>query len=375
MSAFWKLLAASASGAAILYAGCIALSGLELPWKPTPFDTIAATTSEKGWVNEARYFILNKDEFETPKPRVVVMGASTARDPFRPDVMQAELPGWTVANASLSGAPVDEISDSVDLYYQEQQGHEHGKTVFVFALSYLQLLPSPPNVENPLGAEAKRGGLYYRHEGRLTARYPEPAEELVEAVFRPQAIVGSWPRRLFSAIFVNPDLPMIKDRVDVLRPKDPFSRWTEYIGEQRDLNVVVVPADVRQALLEQRLALSGGDKPLPPDQFAALDHMIAKIRVHGDAVVIADLPLPVWHREGVPVMDQSYRAGVDRVLARFANDPDVAQVSLRAFDGDNNFFDSSHPKPGLWPALSRLLAAELRGLPALRQDTASERHP
>src|SRR5689334_10263782 len=124
MAWFWRWLGGGAAVALLLYAVALALSTLELSWRPEPFDTIAATTAE-------------------PANRIVITGASTARDPLRPDLIQARLPGWQVANASLSGAEIAEYQDLVDLYYSERSRAAGGRTIWVFGMTFMQFRPSP----------------------------------------------------------------------------------------------------------------------------------------------------------------------------------------------------------------------------------------
>lgn len=366
MTHFWKWLALSTAFAALAYGALIGLTAFVLPWNPAQFDTAVVNTTERGWVNEARYFVLNRKAFAEADDDIVIIGASNARDPFRPDLMEADLTGWDVSNASLSGAMIDEVADAVDLYYLAKDAGSDGRTVFVIALNYLQFVPPnrPEGADNPLATEAMRGGLFERSEGRLRPLYPRPVERTVEAVFRPQALVASLPRRAFRAVFVNPDLPAVKNLVDRFRDDDPLSRWTETIGEHPDLDALNVPPDVQQALLEQRLAGMGGDRALPPDGFRSLAELIARIRSRGDAVVILDLPLPEWHLAGVPLADASYRSGVEAVVARHPRD-EADFLSLRAFNDPDNFFDSAHAKPRLWPVMSRGLAEMLAASPTL----------
>lgn len=363
MAHFWKWLGLSALCAAVIYGALIGLSAFQIPWRSPHFDTAAATTTQPGWVNEARYFMLNKQAFAAPGDRIVVIGASSAREPFRPGLMEDRLPGWQVANASLSGATINEIADAVDLYYQERSS-EDGRTVFVLALHYIQFLPVSygEGNDNPLATEAMRNGLYTRINRRLQPRYPEGVERTVEVVSRPQAVAASMPRRLFRSIFVNPRLPAIKKVVDQFREDDPLSRWVKYIGEHEDLDTISVPVDVQQALLAQRLAVAGGDHPLPAESFDALAHLTRQVRAHGDGVVIVDLPLPEWHLAGVPVMDASYQAGVAKIVSFYQGDGAVARVSLREFDDNENFFDSGHAEPRLWPEMSAALADRLAPL-------------
>src|SRR6185295_14876644 len=143
MAWFWRWLGGGAAAALVLYAGALLLSTLELSWRPVPFDSVAATTSEPGWVNEASYLMLNKSRFADAANRVVITGASNARDPFRPALIQRGLPGWEVANASLSGAEIAEYQDLVDLYYSERDRGDRARTVWVFGMTFMQFRPSP----------------------------------------------------------------------------------------------------------------------------------------------------------------------------------------------------------------------------------------
>ena len=377
MTHFWKWLAVSGVVAGLIYTALTVLSGFAIPWRSPHFDTAVATTTQRGWVNEARYFVLNKNVFSEPEDRIVILGASNARDPFRPEIMERSLPDWRVANASLSGASIDEIADAVDLIYLEQGADPGNRTAFVICLNYIQFIPPsrPEGTDSPLASEALRGGVHERTEGRLTSRYPRPVERLVSAVFRPQAVAASLPRRTFKALFANPELPAVKNFVDRFRGDDPLARWVEVIGEHPDLDAVTVPDDVRRALMDQRLAGAGGDKALSEAGFRELAELVALIRSRGDSVVLVDLPLPDWHLAGVPVTDASYRSGVAEILSRWEGDPAVAALSLREFDDPDNFFDSGHTKPRLWPVLSRRLAGMIAASSVLSPRTARTEGP
>jgi hypothetical protein len=361
MGGFWRWLMGSVLMAGVLYAMLIALSGIFLSWRADPFDAALATTTQPGWVNEARYFIQNKAAFAVPENRFIILGASTARDPFRPPLMEPKLPGWRVANASLSGASIREIGDEIDLYYREKKPGSAGRTVFVFCLTYLQLRPSPTvaGLDNPLATEAMRGGLYERYDGKLRPRYPKSVELMMTTALRPQAIAASLPRRIFRAIFVNPDLPLIKNFVDRFRGSDPLARWTERIGEEPNLNSMTVPPAIQGALLAQRLKDAGGDVPLPTSEFAHLAGMIEMIKARGDRVVIVDLPLPTWHRIGVTKAEASYDTQMNALINRYSTTNMVSHMSLRNFGDNDNFYDSGHTKPKLWPVMSVALANKL----------------
>jgi hypothetical protein len=352
---FWTLLAASASVATALYAALVALSFLDLPARQPFFDSAAAISTQPGWGTEARYFMYNKHRFENAGEQIVIIGASTARDPFRPDLIAPALPRWQVANASLSGAPVSEIADAIGLYYGTRGAPQLGKrTVFVMALTYLQLRPprTAPGTESPLATEAGRGGLYARQNGVLRPQFPQGTEAAILTALRPQMVVASLSRRAWRATWGNPDLPLLKNLADRLRARDPLSQWTEKIGSARNLDTLDVPPDVQQALLAQRLADTDGDRAPADSEARRLAQLVTLIRARGDQVVIVDLPLPLWHRRGVPVQDAAFVSAIQS-LQRAGQ---IGYFSLRDLDADTNFYDSGHAKPRLWPVMSQRLA-------------------
>jgi hypothetical protein len=357
---FWKWLGGGLAVAAAVYALAIALSLVELSWRPDPFDSVASTTTEPGWVNEASYLMLNKSAFAEPGDRIVITGASNARDPFRPVLIERRLPGWEVANASLSGAFVAEYRDLVDIYYSERQAGPGSRTVWVFAVNFMHFRPSPyrNGVENPTATEALRAGRFRRGaDGRLTPSYPEGVERALETAMRPQAMISSWPRRIARALVFESRIPGVKALADRFRPGDPVQRWTDYM-RHADLDAIVIPPSVRRDLLARRLADSGGDRPSPAAEYARFASLIRSIQARGDSVLICDLPLPDWHVARFPRSDAFHQAMIARLRQAFG--PSLGYVSMRDLDASDHYIDSAHPKPRLWPVMSARLAEGLR---------------
>jgi hypothetical protein len=356
---FWALLAASALVTALAYSALIALTFIDLPARQPAFDSATALSTQPGWGSEARYFMYNKHRFAEAGSRVVIMGASTARDPFRPNLIAPALPGWHVANASLSGAPVSEIADAISLYYGERgDTRAGGHTVFVLALTYLQLRPPhlAPGTESPFASEAGRGGLYVRQNGTLRAQFSPAVEAMILTALRPQTVVASLSRRWWRATWGNPQLPLLKQFADRFRARDALSQWTEKIGSAHDLDTLDVPLDVQHALLAQRLADTGGDHAPADGEARQLDQLVRMIRSRGDDAVIVDLPLPLWHRHGISVQDAAF----SKTIEDLSRSGLIGYLSLRDLDADANFYDSGHAKPQLWPVMSERLSAFLR---------------
>lgn len=360
MGFFWKWLSVALTTTLLTYAAIIALSTLVLPWAPIRFDTDVSTTNQPFWDNETRYLMANKRAFEKTTDRVIILGASNTREAFRPELVEPHLPGWQINMAGFGGANISEVSDAVDLIYDEMGEGPRGRSIFVIGTYYLSFVSSEklwPNGNNPVATEAARAGLYAREGLHLTPQYPRPLERIIAAMLRPQAVISHLPRAMGDLALDNPNLPQLKAFADsTLRARDPLSRWTEFLGEHPDLNQVLVPGEMKRALLEQRLKAAGGDHALPTEQFDVLERLIDRIRKRGDSVVIVNVPLPRWHIDGVPLAETSYQTGLAAAVARHVNDPKFGYMSLLDTNADENFFDSAHTKPRQWPVWSQRLA-------------------
>jgi hypothetical protein len=89
-------------------------------------------------------------------------------------------------------------------------------------------------------------------------------------------------------------------------------------------------------------------------------------------VVICDLALPDWHVAGFPRSDAFHQAMIARLRRIFGNDR-FGYVSMRDLGAADNFIDSGHPKPRLWPVISSRLADWLRSSRLLEERPAPAR--
>lgn len=364
MRPFWKLAGVTVAFAALLY-GLAVVAALAVSPAPT-FDTDVTTRQQPLWGNPARYAVFHQSHFARDTDRVVILGASNAREGLRPAIIDDALPGWTVDDLGLSGATlnVSELEDARQLVRDVQTDARTGRTIYVLGLTYTVFADDVPGTDNSVEQEMLRYQYARTDDGALTPRLPLAASPAISALARPLEFIRALPRVTAREVLT----PELKARAKALigqapGPGEPVD-FGAFIAAQPDLDAVVLTDAMRADLLRERLGAAQGDRPLSDQQFRRLDALIARILADGDAVVIADLPVPGWHLAGLPNRQASYRAQLAAVLARHAGDARVGYLDLSGLNAADDFYDSIHAKPRHRVTLSRRLGAYLQAFAA-----------
>lgn len=360
MRPFWKLAGLTLAFVGLLY-GLVVLAVLAISPAPT-FDTDVTTRQQPLWGNPARYAVFHQSHFATDADRVVILGASNAREGLRPQIIDDTLPGWTVDDLGLSGATlnVSELEDARQLVRDAQPDTRKGRTIYVLGLTYTVFADDVPGTDNPVEQEMLRYQYVRGADGALHPRLPLAASPAISALARPLEFVRALPRVAARSVLT----PELKASVKGLigqapAPGEPVD-FGAFIAAQPDLNSVTLTDTMRADLLRERLGAAQGDRPLSDQQFRRLNVLIDRILAEGDAVVIADLPVPEWHLAGLPNRQASYRAQLSGVLARHAGDARVGYLDLSGLNAADDFYDSIHAKPRHRVTLSRRLGAYLQ---------------
>jgi hypothetical protein len=354
----------SAAFFVLFYLAALGLSLLLVPFSQAVFDTQLAIDGQPAWGNDARYVVFNQSYFSADRNRLIVLGASTARDAFRPELIQPMPNGCAVANLALSGSNISEIGDGVQVLYDALPAGRHGRLTFVVG-SYYMLFASDRQLwhgtNNPMVAEMLRYGQYARaRDGRLAPAVRGGAALGFAMLLRPVALTPALPKLVFNAILNNSLGLQMKAFLHGLMYKKGFSDWQNYLDQQSDLNAVSISPYWRAELLKQRLEAAGGDHELPREQFDRLRQLIDLVTRNGDAIMIADLPIPTWHAAGVPKLETSYDRQISDIVRRYHGVRGFGYLDMRSINDPDDFFDSAHVKPRLWPAWSGRLATYLQ---------------
>jgi hypothetical protein len=86
-----------------------------------------------------------------------------------------------------------------------------------------------------------------------------------------------------------------------------------------------------------------------------LDQIVDRITRNADRAIIVDLPIPHWHADGVPLFAAYQRAKVQGFSSALSHEG-ASYLDLQFSLGEDDFYDSVHPKPAAAVRLSHLVS-------------------
>jgi hypothetical protein len=116
----------------------------------------------------------------------------------------------------------------------------------------------------------------------------------------------------------------------------------------------------QDALVYWRLGMGSKDE-ISAEQVVVLTRIVDGLLLAGEQVVLADLPIPAWHRDASPY-DPGYRRALQAVVQKFADRPGFKFLSMPDLDGNLDYSDEVHAKPRLAKVWSTRLAETLEPL-------------
>lgn len=289
-------------------------------------------------------------------PQLLVVGASNALLGFRPDEIEALLPGTRVHNLATASMRADEMRDLVQTAWNLESEVQRKQTTFVAALLFASF-PGPRSVyvrrSDGIAAEVRRSGLFDESRDGFVPRWDRRAVRLAALLERPLALADAVRdestlatyglRSFFSAAYFERKL----DAARLLR-SDPSDMMLFPRADG--------PEGRAASLAFFQAALPGGVDALDPaqvDQVVALTRWATERNVH---LVLVAMPSPQWVRDGLPFYGR-YAAALDRIADASRGAATVHFVDLT--NADVPLWDASHPEPQGTRAWAEALVAAL----------------
>lgn len=300
------------------------------------------------FMTEPKYMMLNRDQLAGPEPKVMLIGASNTVIGLRQSVMSPLLPNVPVNNLAIGGANMTEIRESVDFVNEVQSPAVRHNNIFVIGVWYglfaddsVKWYTQDRNGgDTDLDIEAYRYGFY-----RRTPQGPVP---VLPPEYLPQGVTAIHPLLAFD--YSSRQFNKLLGKLGIKHEKP------EFTDEVRNA-MVVTDAQRTEFLDFWRDTIKYPH--LSDKSYAELARIIDKVTADGGQVVVADLPIPRWHAAASPYQAE-YRARIEKLMATYANRPQVTYVKIQGVDADDNFYDEVHPKPRVVPEWCRQVAAAVR---------------
>jgi hypothetical protein len=282
--------------------------------------------------------IYNRSALSIARPHVILVGASNFQKVL---ASEFDVPGFAAANISVDGSGLAEFGRLVDLAYESVSPDTKGRNIFVLGVWYGEFCNLHGTIMQSLNQQLTRYGLY-----RLG---PD------------NSVVRTIPRGLLSPVLTAIRPLLVEQRLwgSLEDAGTSFARFAisgdagPITVDQLAQNNATFDVARREKLLEERKATCSR---IDPANFAVLDQIVDRITRNGDRAMIVDLPIPQWHADGVPmfaVYQQTKGQGFSPALSRQG----AVYLNLQSSLGDDDFYDSVHPKPLAARKLSRLIGA------------------
>jgi len=280
--------------------------------------------------------------------QVVVTGASTSVEGFRPDVMRKYMGSAVIHNLAVGASNLSQAAQVIDLVMEVVPKHQLTKMQFVIGLSYILLRPDremwPGGMTN-IDSEKLKYGMYNR-DGQ--EQFGKVGYNLFVSLLRPILAVDAFYQRA------------VGDQVlgIVLYINNKWLRPMDFLITD-DLNSVSVSEaykDYVDQIMYRRMGSVNGE--VGSEQFEKLIQLAKRVEKSGAKLVIVDLPVPKWHRQ----RSSHFASYQNKKLAYFKKLESTEAVSvldMQFMSDDFDFYDFAHPKPMASKRWSKYLANAL----------------
>jgi hypothetical protein len=333
----------------LLYLVVAAASFIFLPRPSADGSMYAEAAASTLYMTSPKYVFLGRSVLDSPDRKIILVGASNTGNGFRPPIMQPLVNCAKISNLGIGGANISEVRQVIDLVHEVQDEGARRSDTFVVGIWYGMFTGSEVRYADPdrhrgdtdIDIERYRYGFYRRTPDGPVAVLPPKWLDAGVTLLRPLLLLERFARDARTAIAKLTGRSL--DRTDAEREMavmtekeklDALSYWRQGMGNQKEISA---------------------------QQVDLLKRTIDELLRSGEQVVIADLPLPAWHRDTSP-----YRAGYSQALQtlvqQFSDRPNFRFMSMADLDGNLDYSDEVHAKPHLAKVWSTRLADTLNSL-------------
>jgi hypothetical protein len=335
-----------------LYLTVAAASFVVLPRRSNDGSIDARTAPDTLYMTGPKYVFLGRPVLDNPDRKVILVGASNTMNGFRLNIIQPLVDCAKVSNLGIGGANIHEVKQIINLVHEVQDETTRRLNTFVIGISYGMFVDSKVRYADPdrnggetdIDIERYRYGFSRRStNGPMTVL---PAKWLDAGVtfLRPLLLFEKLARDARSGIFYlltghsnSHDRTEAEREMAVMTEKeklDALNYWRESMGYKSEIS---------------------------SEQVAILKSIVDDLLLSGEKVVIADLPIPAWHRDASPYQP-GYSKALQTLVQRFSGRPGFTFMSMADLDGNLDYSDEVHAKPHLAKVWSTRLADTLNSL-------------
>lgn len=289
--------------------------------------------------------------------QVIIVGSSNALLGFRPDELEALMPGRRVHNVSTGSLRMDEIRQLVQLAWSVMRESQRAYTTFVVPLVFSSF-PAPQSFYSSratgIADEIRRTGAFREVDGEFIPRWTRLPLTLVLLLERPLAFADACRDNLARLAFgvqtfvSDAFLRHVVDPSTLTRTR-PRERLLFPRSDTVDGHAI--------NLAFFRGVMGGATATLGDAQFEELRRLCRWAGANGVHLVLVGMPIPQWVRTELPFFAE-YQRRIAPILDEIARTRTIRFVGL--YDAPVPMWDATHPDPAQTRAWAEALADALR---------------
>ncbi len=323
----------------VIIASCFAL-----PDSMSTLDTEYA--AQTIFAAESQFAVYLREPLSAPGKEVVFVGASNAREWFRPEQFSDLLPNINVHNIAVSSSDMRQQRELVQLVLSAVPKENLANLTIVLGIWYGSFVDEDrrwKGQHTDVVSEMLRYNLYREDGDRLPiARFSAEQMHYAALLIRPFMLAS----RLDPSIFFSENFERLVAFIVGEGAIPPISSCR---------NQHVITKDEQDRAITHWEEYMGRSEDWSNKSFDTLYQIAKEVSSVGARLVLIDMPIPNWHRERVSY-DRIYQMRFVPYLARMSFLSGFSYGNLREeFSDKDYYFDSAHPRP----RVTRLFASKV----------------
>lgn len=309
----------------------------------------AQTAGDTLYMTTPKYVYLGRSTLSGAGRKVIMVGASNVGNGFRATMVQPLMRCSKVSNLGVGGTNISQVTQIIDLVHEVQDGATRKLNTFVIGAWYGMFVDSDVRYND---VDRHRGDTdidIERYRYGFARRTADGSVNLVPAGWLDEGVAAIRPILLLEKAART--MRSVADRL--------AGRSRDRTEAEREV-AVMTEKQKQDALVYWRQGMGGKDQ-ISQEQVALLIRTVDQLLDAGEQVVLADLPIPAWHRDASPYYP-AYQQALQAAVQKFDGRRGFKFMRMSDLDGNEDYSDEVHAKPHLAKVWSTRLAEILNPL-------------
>lgn len=301
------------------------------------------------YMTSPKYVFLGRSTLSSAGRKVIMVGASNIGNGFRAAMVQPMMQCSKVSNLGVGGTNISQVKQVIDLVHDVQVGPIRKLNTFVIGVWYGMFVDSEVRYND---VDRHRGDTdidIERYRYGFARRSPDGPVDVVPAKWLDAGVAAIRP-----VLFLEKAARFARSVADRMA-----GRSRDRTDAEREV-AIMTDKEKQDALVYWQRGMGSKDQ-ISQAQVALLIRTIDQLLDVGEQVVLADLPIPAWHRDASPYYP-AYQHALQDIVQQFDGRRGFKFMRMADLDGNEDYSDEVHAKPHLAKVWSARLVEILNPL-------------